>query len=142
MKSILIISAIAIVYALIRAKHDSYLYNGDWKLYAYIEGVFVAFLAVGGVIIYFSMAWWYAAVLGPLFAFVFWTVFDCLCGWFRVGHILYLGETGFDKRMRETFLYDKPIGKWKNTKSIRLLFFKVFWLLLSIGIYFSLYNSF
>jgi len=40
MSALLITIAVATIYALIRAKHDSIIPHGDWKVFAFIEGVF------------------------------------------------------------------------------------------------------
>ena len=135
-----IILASAIGYALIRAKHDSFITQGKWKTWAFIEGVFWCILLVTLVLLSFTMKWWFLIVLGPIFAFSFWLVFDCVVGWYFSGNILYLGDQGFDLKMRGMALYNKPIFGWKETGSVRLIFFKLFWLVLLTLSYSSLLN--
>ena len=136
--SIILICAIG--YAFIRAKHDSFLKGGKWKMWAFVEGVFIAAFIVGLVLLSFKLNWWFGAVLGPIFAFVFWLFFDCIVGYHFGGSVLYLGTSGFDLKMRGMFLYNKPIFGWKETGNVRGIFFKCFWLVLLIGAYFSLHT--
>jgi hypothetical protein len=103
MIALFVILATAIGYALIRAKHDSFLKGGKWKLWAFIEGVFIAIFIVGLILLSFKMNWWYGTVLGPIFGFSFWLVFDCVVGYHFTGNILYLGTSDFDLKMRGTF---------------------------------------
>ena len=99
---------IAIVYALIRATHDKFLRQGGWKLWAFIEGAFVAF-----VVSYLIGGAWYEIGLGALlFGFTFWIVFDMMTGIYFGKHPLYIGKTGFDWEIRKTFQYTE---KWKGT---------------------------
>jgi len=142
MKPYLIILTTSIIYAIIRAFHDSHISNGKWKIWAFVEGVFAAALTSGLLVWRTEIQWWYIFVLGPLFAFYFWLVFDCAQGYMRTKNILHLGELGFDAKMRETFLYDAPIWGWENTGAIRLIMVKCLWLLLLTGIYFSLLNTY
>lgn len=137
MMPLTIILISAIIYAFIRAKHDSYLKGGEWKTWAFIEGFFWGALVVALTLLSFSLDWWVGFVLGPIFAFTFWLFFDCIVGYHFTGNILYLGEKGFDLKMRKMFLYNKPIFGWKETGQIRGIFFKGFWLVLLIGAYFS-----
>jgi len=134
MKALLLILSISIIYALIRAKHDSFISGGPWKKYAFIEGVLVAIVSVVAVVSLFGLNWWIGFPLGALFAFVFWLFFDCIVGWHFSGSILYIGNTGFDKLMRETFKYNLPIFGWKSGALI-LIIFKSFWIALLILIY-------
>ncbi|MFH0756924.1 MAG: hypothetical protein V2B15_06540 [Bacteroidota bacterium] len=137
-----IILIIAIVYALIRAKHDSFLSHGDgrWKTWAFVEGGFIAISETILLWRAFDLEWWLMPHLVLIFAFAFWLVFDCSQGWIRTGNIFHLGEKGFDATMRKVFLYDKPILWWRNPGATRLVFFKLFWLGILIPTYFSLYN--
>lgn len=138
MTPLIVILTTAIIYALIRAKHDSYLLHGDWKRWAVIEAVFwtISFTAV--LLYGFQLHWAYGLLLAPVFAFSFWLFFDCIVGYLFTGNILYLGEKGWDKKMRAMFLYNKPIFGWKETGAIRMIFFKCFWLTLLILSYLSL----
>ena len=78
---------------------------------------------------------WKFIVLWPINALFFWMIFDCLMGWHGKRDIWYLGTTGFDKKMRETFYY--------HTKNIRgKIFFLVkllAYVILTLGAYFE-YN--
>ena len=133
-----IILICAIGYALIRAKIDSYLTQGEWKTWAFIMGVFFAVCIVGLSILAFNLKWWMGFVMGPLFGLSFWLVFDCVVGYHFTGSILYVGTRGFDLFMRQMFLYNKPIFGWKETGAIRQILFKCFWLTLLILAYNSL----
>ncbi len=129
MIALYIILTIAIGYALIRAKHDSYLSYGKWKRWAWIEGAYIAICSVSLVLYAFTLPWWLGLVLGFIFTLAFWIVFDCTSGWLRTKNILHLGTVGWDATMREVFKYKKGYV---------FLGFKIFWLLLSIGWYTSL----
>lgn len=137
MKALIIISAVAIIYALIRAKHDSYIRVGEWKKWAFIEGVWWGVYVTVSTLFLFSMNWWMFIVLGPLFAFFFWLIFDCAVGWHFSGSILYIGNHGFDLKMRKTFKYNLPIFGWQSGALI-LILFKLFWIGLLTGFYFAL----
>ena len=88
----------AILYAIVRAKHDNYLNEsyGNWKPWAFIEGGLIAIslsLAVGtGLLDYLF--------LPVIFAMSFWIVFDMACGLFRVGKLFYFGSGEFDQKMK------------------------------------------
>ena len=138
MKPYLIILTTSIIYAIIRAFHDSHISNGKWKIWAFVEGVFAAALTSGLLVWRTEIQWWYIFLLGPLFAFYFWLVFDCVVGYLFSRSILYLGTSGFDMKMRWSFLYNKPIFGWKETGAIRQIFFKCFWITLLTLIYNSL----
>jgi hypothetical protein len=99
---------ISTIYALIRATHDRYLRQGGWKTWAFIEGAFVAV-----VVSYLIGGAWYEIGLGALlFGFTFWIVFDCMTGIYFGRHPLYIGNTGFDKKIRAIFQYT---DRWKGT---------------------------
>ena len=111
------IALIAVLYALIRAKHDSYINAGKWKIWAFIEGLFFA------AVIAICLNDW----LSPLiFAIWFWIAFDIFCGLFRAGKIFYFGSDTFDQGMKQIF--EKPVY---------LFILKVIWLLIIQGIYHS-----
>lgn len=117
--------AISLMYALIRATHDSYLNEGEWKLWAFIEGVFVAL-----VVSYFLHDGLVSIGIGALvFGMVFWIGFDCLTGLYFGKHPLYIGNTGFDRKIRGVFAYSE---KWKG---LNYLIFKTVWLLIILGLY-------
>lgn len=139
MIAFIIILVISIAYAVIRAFHDSKISGGKWKTWAFIEGILVD-LAIVALLwrLFYVPDWWMMFPAGFIFAFVFWLVFDCMEGYLRTGNILYIGSSGFDQKMREMFHYNKPLFGWKETGSIRLIFFKSFWLVLLIGAYFAL----
>ena len=141
---LLTILLVAIGYALIRAKHDSFLSHGtgSWKTWAFIEGIFVSLVVVLLSWKAFNTDWWLIFHLGMIFAFVFWIVFDCTQGWIRTRNILHIGDQGFDAKMRAMFFYDKPLLWWKNTGAFRLLFFRLFWLGILIPSYFSLLHTY
>jgi len=134
---IIIILATAVIFALIRAKHDSFIAGGRWKVWAFVEGCFFAVATVALTLLAFGLPWWLGFVLGPVFAFSFWLVFDCVVGWLLSGSILYIGNQGFDLQMRKMFLYNKPIFGWEEPGAIRQIFFKAFWIFLLLGAYFS-----
>jgi hypothetical protein len=141
MISYIFIVVVALVYALIRAKHDSFIRVGEWKTWAFIEGVMWAVYVVASSLFLFNLQWWFVIVLGPLFAFSFWLVFDCAVGWHFAGSILYLGNHGFDLKMRQTFKYNLPIFGWKESGAFIFILFKLFWIVLLSLIYFELYNG-
>lgn len=122
---------VSISYALIRAKHDSYLFHGTgkWKVWAFIEGAFIAMVVILLSWKAFDMDWWLMFHLGLIFAFVFWIVFDCTQGWIRTRDILHIGDQGFDAKMRAMFFYDKPLWQWKHPRAFVFLFFRLFWLI-------------
>jgi len=119
---------ISILYAAIRAKHDSYLREGKWKFWAFIEGVFMA-----GMIAFQSYAvhgLGYKLGMSMLvFGIIFWIVFDIFTGIIFGKHPLYIGNTGFDKKVREIFCYTE---RWKGTN---YLIFKLVWLTITIKFY-------
>ena len=119
---------ISVIYALVRSKHDSYLRSGKWKLWAFIEGVLfalvISFLLHGDLLM---------TGLGALvFGIVFWIVFDCMMGIYFGGNPLYIGNTGFDKLVKQVFCYTE---KWKG---LNYLIFKIIWAIVILGAY----NSF
>lgn len=134
MIALFIISSIAIIYALIRAKHDYFVTDGKWKLFAFIEGVFFDACISSLTVAAFALNWWHGPVIAAIFAFVFWLFFDCAVGYHFSGNILYLGTSGFDLKMRQTFKYNIPIFGWKSGALIFILF-KSFWITLLILIY-------
>ena len=116
---------IATIYALIRATHDSFLNEGKWKVWAFIEGAFIALM-----VSYFLHDGLVFIGLGALvFGIVFWIVFDCLTGLYFGRHPLYIGNTGFDKKVRSVFSYS---DKWKG---LNYLIFKLVWTLIIYGLY-------
>jgi len=118
MPDVVIILSVAIVYALIRAFHDRYIRQGKWKTWAFIEGLFISL-----TVSYLTGGEWYVIGLGALlFGFTFWIVFDMIIGIYFGKHPLYLGNTGFDKKIRAMFQYTE---KWKGTWY--LLVKLVFW---------------
>jgi hypothetical protein len=137
MKPLIIILITSIVYALIRAKHDSYIAGGPWKVWAFIEGALIALSVVSLSLMAFGLSWWMGFPLGGIFAFTFWLVFDCLIGWHFAGSILYIGNAGFDKKMREIFKYNYSVFGWESG-ALFLILFKCVWLFILIGGYFAL----
>lgn len=116
-----VILSIAIIYALIRAKMDSYLRTGPWKTWAFVIGAVIAITTVSLVLFGFDMRWTNIFTLIPLFAFVFWLVFDCAVGYLFGGSILYLGSGKFDTIMKKTFKYNLPIFGWESGSFIFIL---------------------
>jgi hypothetical protein len=114
---------ISILYAIIRAKHDSYVNNGPWKLWAFIEGVLVAV----GLAFAIGTSWLDYIFLPVIFAMIFWIVFDMACGIFRVGKPFYFGSGKFDQLMRKVFVTGGGFLFWKSI-----------WLIIIIGVYNSL----
>lgn len=134
MIAFLIILTIALGYAGIRSKHDSYLPHGAgvWKTWAFVEGGFIALCVISLALWATGSHWWLLFVLGPLFAFMFWVVFDCASGYLRTGNILHIGTVGFDLRIRNVV----------QGKLWRYLAFKLFWIGLITLIYFGLINTY
>ena len=133
----IIILSTAVIYALIRAKHDYFVPDGKWKLFAFIEGVFFDLIISALTVAAFDLSWWMGFPLAAIFAFVFWLFFDCAVGYYFSGSILYLGNSAFDLKMRKMFLYNKPIFGWKSGALI-LILFKLFWIALLTLSYISL----
>ena len=121
MENYIYTSIIAIIYALIRAKHDSYILNGKWKLWAFIEGIFVDVALVGAL--YQS---WADLFLLPLFGLIFWLVFDIASGILRTKDPFHFGIGKFDQTMRKMF-------QWGELFVIT----KLFLIGLLTGIYFA-----
>jgi hypothetical protein len=118
---------ISILYAAIRAKHDSYLrYSfGNWKKWAFIEGIFVS-----GIVGYHLHGISFLTLVGmAVFALIFWIAFDIFTGIIFGKHPLYIGTTGFDAKVRKVFCYTE---KWKATN---YLIFKIVWLMITIKLY-------
>jgi len=130
MKAFLILTITAVLYSIIRSKHDSYLREGKWKLWAMIEGLLVS------VAISYSLAtlWWMVIVMALVFWITFWILFDSLMGIVFGGSIFYLGETGWDGYLRAMFQYTE------ETKGIQLFFAKIIVAIIIYGTYFSCYN--
>ena len=136
----IIAMVVAVVYALIRAKHDSYVNNGPWKTWAFVEGVMVDLLVVFSFTRFCGLPWWHMIFVGLIFAFTFWLVFDCFSGWLRHRDILYIGDVGFDKKMRETFFYNKKFLWMENPRIIRLVLVKMFFLFILTAGYISIFQ--
>jgi len=116
---------IAVVYAIIRSVHDSFIRQGKWKLWAFIEGVF--FAGMVNSLIHTDIL---SIGLGMiLFAFSFWIVFDIFTGVIFGGHPLYIGNTGFDAKIRKVFQYSEKL------KGTYYLIWKLFWYLGAISFY-------
>lgn len=124
MIALYLILTIAIIYAIVRARHDSYLSHGaEWKLWAFVEGIVIAISVSVLATFAAGLMWWIAIPLTVVFALSFWVVFDCYQGWIRTGNILHIGTQGFDAKMRAMFKYKKGYA---------YLFVKLFWLLLAV----------
>ena len=119
-----LIILIAVMYALIRAKHDSYISNGKWKVWAFVEGVFLAILATLAHWMAVDTSWWQIVSIPLVFGFSFWITFDFACGWLRARNIFYFGTTGWDLRARSIF---KSPAKY--------FVFKLIWLIIVSGMY-------
>ena len=126
MTALIITSAIAIVYALIRAKHDSYVLTGRWKLWAFIEAVFIDLVVASLTVYALRLSWFQIPGLALSYAFIFWIVFDCACGWHRARNILYIGTTGWDATARRTFHYNKTFFWIQLPKARKYLLWKLF----------------
>ena len=97
----LIIISIAIIYALIRAKHDSYINESEWKRWAVIEAIFIC-----GIVVWLAgdnAADW--LLLPLVFGLWFWIIFDIACGVLRAGKLFYFGSGVFDQKMKRIFQY-------------------------------------
>lgn len=127
MTALLLISVIAIFYAWVRAEHDSFLSDGKWKVFAFIEGIFVDLISVSLVVFVFKLDWWMVFMLGLIFGFLFWIFFDCIQGYIRTKNILHIGTVGFDLKVRKAV----------KGKLWRYLFWKLFVLGVLVGGYLS-----
>ena len=124
--ALIIILTVAVVYALMRGRHDSYIPNGEWKQWAFLEGVFIDLVVVGLSVYAFCLSWYQIPGLALSFAFMFSIVFDRACGHFRVGNILYIGEYGWDAKVRRAIHYDTPFWGIQHPKALKYLLWKVF----------------
>jgi len=115
---------IAVLYALVRAKHDSYLSHGKWKPWAFAEGILVAIVVALGYFFSYDIAWWNAILVALVFGLSFWIVFDCTSGWLRARNIFYLGSFGWDLKAKRIFISGK-----------KYFLFKLIWLAIAIGFY-------
>lgn len=123
---LIIAICIAIVYAQIRAKHDSTIPHGDgkWKTWAFVEGAFWAVCVSLALWQIFTLAWWETGLIGLIFGVVFWISFDMACGWHRARDVFHLGMYGFDKWANNVF------KGGKNFFIVRMV-----WLVILLGAY-------
>jgi hypothetical protein len=118
----------SIVYALLRAGHDSYLREGKWKTWATAQVFFISILTA-----YLLGGEWYQMLFSfLLFGITFWIVFDSVIGVVFGGNPLYIGNTGFDKKMRAMFQYNE------KSKGLQYLIFKLVWYVIIFGSYHTL----
>ena len=125
MKALLIAAVVAVIYAAIRAKHDSFLSEGKWKIYAFLEGIFVGICVVLSLHWIFVIPWWNTVLLTPVFGIIFWIFFDGFSGILRDGNFLYIGRTGFDQKIRNII----------SDRLYQYLIFKLVWLVLTTAFY-------
>jgi len=88
------------IYALIRAKHDSTINEGEWKKWASVEVGFwgiVWGLAMGDSLLDYI-------ALPLIFAGWFSLVFDMACGWFRAKKLFYFGSGKWDQKIKRMFI--------------------------------------
>lgn len=115
------VALIAVLYAAIRAKHDSYVNQGKWKTWAFVEGGFWAIttgLLLGQNLLDYFM-------LPVIFALWFSLFFDPFCGLFRVGKFFYIGDTDkVDKKVKKVFVNGR-----------NYFIFKFVWLIIVSGVY-------
>ena len=122
MKELITISLIAIIYAIIRAKHDSYVNDGQWKLWAVIEAVFLC-----GAFTYLLGTNYIDYIFFPvIFAVIFSIVFDSACGLLRAKKFFYFGSGSYDQKMKNVFRTPKEF-----------FIVKLVWAIVSIGGYLS-----
>jgi len=124
MVALLISSGIALMYALIRAKHDSFILQGKWKKYAFIEGVFFAILTVIGLKWGLTLSWLSTPFLALSFALSFSIPFDMACGVHWGGSVWYLGSGSWDRKVNAIF---------KGGKGWAI--FKFVWLIIVSGVF-------
>ncbi len=129
MIALLLISTIAIISALLRAKRDSLLSHGTgkWKTYAFLEGLYESILSVLMVKWALGIPWGESVLLALVYAFIWSLFFDCIQGFIRTGNILHIGTVGFDAKVRATV--KGRLWLWP--------FAKIFWLIVLIGGYLS-----
>lgn len=128
MFNLIFLIVLASLYALTRATHDRHLREGGWKLWAFVEGVIIS-VAIN----YLIGGPWYIMLLGTLlFGFTFWIIFDIMMGIYFGKHPLYIGNTGFDRKIRAIFQYTE---KWKGTW---YLLVKLIWWVIIFELYKSL----
>ena len=68
----IVIVVLAIIYAIIRAFHDSHVSHGKWKIWAFVEGLLFDVIVVGLCWRISGDPWWYMIFHGLMFAFLFW----------------------------------------------------------------------
>ena len=100
---------IAIVYALLRAVHDNHLSDGKWKVWAFVEGVFLA-VVVSHLV---AENWADYTLLPFIFGLVFWIVFDSACGLLRARKLFYFGSGRFDQFINKSIKYPFWFFVWK-----------------------------
>jgi len=130
MKTFIILLVVSILYAFIRSRHDSYLREGKWKVWAFVEGVLFAF----SLSFCLTDVWWFVGVCMLVFWITFWITFDSLMGLIFNKSILYLGETGWDKELRQIFQYAT------KGKGIQLYIVRIVILISIYGTYWTCYN--
>lgn len=124
MKELIIVFAIAIIYALIRAKHDSFISNGPWKAFAFIEGAFWAICVSLALWQIFSLAWWEVGLIGLIFGTSFWISFDMASRWHRARDVFHLGMYGWDLKMNNIF-----------RGGLNYFIIRMVWLIILFGVY-------
>lgn len=93
----------AIIYALIRAKHDNSLFQAEWKKWATVELLFIT-----GVITYLAGNNLADYILFPMVFLLWWSIaFDSACGWLRAKKIFYFGSGDWDQMMKR--ITEKPL---------------------------------
>ena len=127
MKALIIISTIAIISALLRAKRDSFLSHGGWKIYAFIEGLYESILSVLMVKWALDIPWGESVLLALIYAFVWSLFFDIIQSYIRTRTLFHLGTKGFDAKVRATI--KGRLWLWP--------FAKIVWLFVLIGGYLS-----
>jgi len=117
---------IAVLTAVIRAWRDNIISDGKWKNREFVLwGVIAVSLSA-----YHATQWWEMLFLPVIFSLWFWIVFDMACGWFRSGKIFYFGSGTFDQKM-------KRISRHPAV----LLFYKVVFLIIIQGVYYSIQKA-
>lgn len=100
---VLVISAL--IFAFIRGMHDSYLREGKWKKWSSAQTVYTSFIL--SFLLSSSLSIWMIPVMMLVYFVTFSIAFDCWIGYKFGGSILYVGNTGYDKKIRKIFHYNE-----------------------------------
>ena len=97
-----VILTIAIIYAIIRAEHDQYIKEGEWKKWAMVEAAFLTLVITG--LIAWNTEWLLWIPMFFIFGLTFWLAFDIDVGYKFGGKLFYLGSGKWDTEVKKIFI--------------------------------------